>query len=568
MTQENTVASRSEFETSPYGALFIVQMVVLAFLSLGLHVGLTMLANPISQVHSISIPLSSGPMGMSPSQSVLPGNSVIFEGELWVTVAVAGPQMSPILTRPPSARLIAFDLKTGKPRETGLKLSPSPVGLVVCNDTLWAVSEDAVCMIVGGQIVSRYPKRALNVPSNPFLYHNQLAVIDKDRNDDYSLLTWNEGEWTVVGKVKIPLPRVASRWNVSVLRVISDQDSCYLFYSDGQALRFRKGIEIVSDADPVSALDPANETVEGLSPNDDSGWSPTRVQNSWGTFWDTAMIDGELHLFCATSWNNSTILHDKMRDGSFVGAAPNVPLQNSSFSVASGQTGYFVGDDLRLHLIDSSHGIYRVPSMSPVTDYTRLTYRILALFAPYVIATSLLVLGTSWLMERHRSTEYLYGKRTVRQASVLRRAIARAVDTFVTVFPATFWFMVAVTIKLDSRLGYEVYGVPTSAPFVLFSIFGMWLGSILIVSYMEGYYGITPGKWLLGIRTRRTTLRPCGMIRSLSRQLLVYIDSVFLLMWLPGVLLIAFTGNWQRLGDLASDTVVIVVPPPTDPNQA
>ena len=103
-------------------------------------------------------------------------------------------------------------------------------------------------------------------------------------------------------------------------------------------------------------------------------------------------------------------------------------------------------------------------------------------------------------------------------------------------------------------------GITNPFLIVSLSIIAMWVGGILILSVMEGLWGITPGKWLCGIRTLRTTLRPCGVLRAFARELLVYIDSVFLMIWLPGVLLIAFTPHWQRLGDLTADTVVVLDP--------
>ena len=84
--------------------------------------------------------------------------------------------------------------------------------------------------------------------------------------------------------------------------------------------------------------------------------------------------------------------------------------------------------------------------------------------------------------------------------------------------------------------------------------------SLLLLSriILEGGFGITPGKWLCGIRTLRTTLRPCGVLRALARELMIYVDSMLLFIWLPGILTIAFTKNRQRLGDLVSDTVVVL----------
>ena len=171
-----------------------------------------------------------------------------------------------------------------------------------------------------------------------------------------------------------------------------------------------------------------------------------------------------------------------------------------------------------------------------------------------------LVLGTTWLMKIHRRSDYLFGKRTMTQASILRRAIARGIDLLITVFPSVFWLSVLVESQVQIEQQSASMGITNPFLIVSASILAMWIAGILVLSAMEGIWGITPGKWLCGIRTLRTTLRPCGFLRAFARELLVYIDSIFLMTWLPGVLLIAFTPHWQRLGDLTADTVVVVDP--------
>jgi uncharacterized RDD family membrane protein YckC len=79
---------------------------------------------------------------------------------------------------------------------------------------------------------------------------------------------------------------------------------------------------------------------------------------------------------------------------------------------------------------------------------------------------------------------------------------------------------------------------------------------LLVFSYLEGRYGKTPGKWLLGIRVLGTDLRPCGFGRAFVRNLLTLADGFFSFM--VGALLVALTENWQRLGDLAARTIVVV----------
>jgi uncharacterized RDD family membrane protein YckC len=80
---------------------------------------------------------------------------------------------------------------------------------------------------------------------------------------------------------------------------------------------------------------------------------------------------------------------------------------------------------------------------------------------------------------------------------------------------------------------------------------------LLINSVLQGRWGITLGKWICGIRTVRSTLRPCGFFRALFRELLLVLDTLFGMTLLPVTFVMAFTHNRERIGDLLADTIVI-----------
>ena len=94
--------------------------------------------------------------------------------------------------------------------------------------------------------------------------------------------------------------------------------------------------------------------------------------------------------------------------------------------------------------------------------------------------------------------------------------------------------------------------------FLLGIIAGVFTGPpFLMMVWMEAYTGMTPGKWLCGIRTVRTTLRPINFNQALLRTLLLWLDMPLLLWGVPGTTCLIRTERRQRLGDLASDTIVI-----------
>jgi len=78
---------------------------------------------------------------------------------------------------------------------------------------------------------------------------------------------------------------------------------------------------------------------------------------------------------------------------------------------------------------------------------------------------------------------------------------------------------------------------------------------LVVYSFLEGQYCLTPGKWLLGIRVVGTDLRPCGFGRALLRNILRFVDGFF--NYLVGIMLVAFTENQQRVGDFAARTIVV-----------
>ena len=237
------------------------------------------------------------------------------------------------------------------------------------------------------------------------------------------------------------------------------------------------------------------------------------------------------------------------------------PPELQSFGIAGGSAGYLITDDLRLLKLNGST-FEQVTPGTPISERLRTVLNRLGLLGRYLLVNGLLLLGTWWLMRKYRKADYLYGKQTMTQASILRRGAARGIDLLIAVFPAAFWISVASDVETMNQLQQQtsLIGFQNPAIIVQLSIFGMWLGILLVLSFMEGNWCFTPGKYLLGIRTLRTTLRPCGMLRAFARELLIYADSLLFVTWLPGVLMIAFTPNWQRLGDWTADTVVVLDP--------
>ncbi len=567
MPQQPLKQERVEFEVPPYGGRFIFQMVLMTFGAIAFQIAINFLVpfGPWSN-SSISVQMARAGLGNIANVTVMPGGTFSWNNEVWALV-MSGPPPVPgtvparggLATRSASSRLIAFDLKTGKKRETEITLSPTPLGMIVINDQLWGVAETVVYRIEGNDVVPRYPSRLLMNPTKPFNYEGRLAVIDRNRTDVFSLLTFQDREWVDEGTVDVPASGAVSPWFIPELRVVSHPTGTFMFYTEGQTIQFREGLSLNSAPDPVSALRPDNQQPNpGTNrPVQSAGWKTTSMANNWGNSWEVTFIKDELFAHNLTSPYSATPVQQyRFQRGSFLSTTPMHSPELQSFGVAGGDSGYMVTDDLRLLSIEGSE-FQQVTTGVLLSERLRTVLKLFGLLFCYFLSGGMLVLGTTWLMKIHRRPEYLFGKRTMTQASILRRAVARGIDLFITVFPSVFWFSVAVDSRVQIEQKSASMGITNPVLIVGLSIMAMWIAGILILSFTEGIWGITPGKWLCGIRTLRTTLRPCGFLRAFARELLVYVDSVFLMTWLPGVLLIAFTPHWQRLGDLTADTVVV-----------
>lgn len=439
MAEQLLHRDRVEFEAPPYGGSFIFQMVVLGFASLGLQIGLFWFATGGMISQGIG-PVTAGPLNLKPNLTVLPGSTAVCRGEVWVSV-VAGtpPNYGSPNVRPVSSRLMALDVQTGFVKETNITLSPSPTGLLTVDDQLWCVAETVVYRIENGEAIPRYPRRSLIQPSKPFLYSGRLAVIDKNRNDVASLLTWDDGEWKDEGPIDVPIPQ-AARWFSPELRVVSNGTTTFVFFTDGPTILYREGFQLnpVSaspvEPKPASALHPENDqaamltsmmaTQTSIGIPQHPGWKGMPISNNWGTTWEVAVIHDELWAFFHTGpYRDTKVEQYRMQNGNWVNATPKFPPEMRGFGVAGGPTGYLVSNDLSLFQVKSS-SLERVTTGTPMSERFRSVLIYLKTLGLYLLATGGLILGAWRLMQIHRKRGYVYGKRSVIHASILRRGIA------------------------------------------------------------------------------------------------------------------------------------------------
>ncbi|SDJ82024.1 RDD family protein [Natronorubrum texcoconense] len=91
--------------------------------------------------------------------------------------------------------------------------------------------------------------------------------------------------------------------------------------------------------------------------------------------------------------------------------------------------------------------------------------------------------------------------------------------------------------------------------FLLLSLIG-FVGVLVYAFLLEGLYGYTPGKYMLGLVVVKSDGSDCTIGASILRNLLWLIDSLPTLN-LVAIVLILLTDENQRVGDFVADTIVV-----------
>ncbi len=172
-----------------------------------------------------------------------------------------------------------------------------------------------------------------------------------------------------------------------------------------------------------------------------------------------------------------------------------------------------------------------------------------------ILTTLIMAIGATIFMGRYRTGSHPTAAGPVPYASVLRRAVAQIVDLMIVNIP--FAVLAAVLYKAGSEKIFTImeehFVFMLLGFFAFLGLFFIW--GILYFTIPEGLWGLTPGKMLVKIRVLGEDMRPCGIGRALLRNILKIVDGFF--NFLVGIIVVAFTENWQRVGDLVARTIVI-----------
>ncbi len=428
--------------------------------------------------------------------------------------------------------------------ESPESVGPLSIGnswLLAGSDRLWIISSSAIGFYQNREITVVSKEKTLGDISRPFLYEGYPAVIE-ERPTGFALMVFVGDTWKK--KLRLPLNFEEMRGRIRCnLKVLSGEGKLHLFLKFGNTLYYREGI-------PTADIDERDV------------WQPVAEV---GSDWFAVLLDGEPAVFHhGTREGTWKIIGFRLTGGSwrpFFAYDAGITSEMGVFPL--GQSDRFAmllqsfPGSLRLVQVDGPRVIKEIRHGSGFPFPRGFMVMMAGFYVPTLILPLILAVILSGFMMRHRICEHKAGSVSMPFASLTRRALAQIGDFFVLGAPGIAGVLLLHPI-------FDIEKIVRSAPFHFLAVFGLIAGTLLwaivclfVFSFLEGKWGVTPGKWVVGIRVLGTELHPCGFGRALVRNLLKFIDGFFNFM--IGILLVALTENWQRVGDMAARTVVVDV---------
>jgi len=448
-----------------------------------------------------------------------------------------------------SAALMQVDIGlTSEPSETAKIILPD-VSLLAGTDRLWVLSKKETRFFADGELQTAEHGTELAEFSPPFLYEGRPAVLERWPTS-LVLATFGDDGWQRGPKLALAMPDESCDCGFSWAKAVSDERGLHVFLELGSTLYY--GIwdptseaevewQLASDAGeswwPV--LDAGQPIVfKRLSRDEDSKIVGLRLEDTgWTEFFKGSYTPG-----CSISafW-----LGEPQRFLLLAGPGYSRELKVTNLLGSEIVEEKILGEE-----------IVEVTE-PPVDSFEKTMFLIMIVqYSSILLLPLLLAVILSALMRRHRIAQIVAEDAEASHASITRRAIAQLIDALLLAAPP----ILGVVYASSSHWPYGLGAVEGFWGFVLASTpalagFGLAVVGFFAFAYGEGKWGVTPGKWVVRIRVLGTDLKPCGTSRALVRNLLKVIDGFFNFM--VGIMVVALSENWQRVGDMAARTVVV-----------
>lgn len=453
---------------------------------------------------------------------------------------------------------------------------------------------------------------------NYFVLDGLLSLVCEYQPERYRVMQLVDGRW--LNGLEVILPGMNRKWldderqqrkvlaprtcanpqppgtpsSSPMLTVVPDHRRLHLLTIDPvrNFVAYRKGFEFVETAsETASALIPAN------APPEANGWEYV-VEKSFMPFHSITVLRGEPVIAArqvdspndvSTSGPCRVWMRTAQDRFEVIG---DVPTRLPFFTVVVASPNHDVCYLLSAHWMNGAEvfavdetGLRKLPHDLPGSEWPMIAWYVrlsIVIGVAWLTHLVVLVIGTGWFLARNDRV-IASGHGSAVLGSVPRRAVARGIDLAIILLPMllhvvslagtadpvsvsyNLWQQESLftSIPLNNWQGNYSMLIRGNWPYLVSSYVALqWsiLGSLAVwfaLVAVEGACGVTPGKWLCGLRTMRTTLRPCGFSRAILRDVLLCVDIPFLSMPIPAVLSCAGSPHRQRIGDRVADTVVV-----------
>ena len=536
------------------------------------------------------------------SRAVVYGNNILTHSTFWQDQFIYGYHRWHFTNGTLELMVNAISPESGELTTLDITVAGrSGFQLMAFGERLWLVGDKASYEVIEGaaQPATFVAPRLWLTDGQRLLLNGEAAYLsDLNGFIPIQVSTFRNGAWGHEQDVLLPSRyrdlRLHSQQSTH-LTCLNQGDRIHVFLHNDGRLFYREGLElrpadisvnpfsgqVVSvtkwNDEPASALRPVNFDGEPV------GWSLVReepnVKPTRGVIYSHQDLFGML-----VGGQPAAMFVEDDQDGSPVGkfyrfdgtnwsefATQTFPFGSNQFRAVScrdGEKAYIVATTTtgvgQVYAVEAT-GIRATKGASQLTNQAIQQLLIFGMIPVAMLGLGcLLGLGTWILMCQYTRADYGFGVQNVTLASLGWRGCARLIDLGLIVLSmvAIGW---AMTRGFDWLTFFEALNLHVDHPTKhvaarAASILAVWLVVVVLsLLVVQARWGLTPGKWLCGLRTLRTTLKPCGFARSLAREVVLAVDACNFLCWAPGIVCIAFTDCRQRLGDLVADTIVVEV---------
>lgn len=397
---------------------------------------------------------------------------------------------------------------------------------------LWIISSTkTIKLFKNGE--TKVFSNTIGLTSQPFFYNKLPSMVEFIENTFY-IKSFSQGVWSISEEIPVTFENDF---------VFNKQDFRYLIFEKQHMV-----ISCVNDELYYSIF---NYTKKQLDNNNIIFNKIFKINGPWD-----ADISNNTPLLLARKQGKRIEPPSCFKYGNYGKSWYKTYKYSSNHAIDIGMTSYSK-DNSQVLMLDNSidgkkHFVYldklghfkKQREIRAFTYFQSIFLLMLVLIAVFSIIPFIYSILITLLMKSYRVSTFMISDRVqVEFASVRRRALAQIIDVIIvgTFVSISFYLLHVMPIFL----GILEFIMLFTIPFI----------PLIAYSWLEGFYGLTPGKWIFKIRVVNEKQYYCGFWKALIRNIVRIVDAI--LGYLIGMIIIAYSEKWQRLGDKLAGTIVI-----------